>query len=43
MLKESKIKSSDIKEKKIKAEETNEKLIEEKKKFTRIAVRGSVL
>lgn len=43
MLKESKIKSSDIKEKKIKAEETNEKLIEEKKKFTSIAIRGSVL
>lgn len=43
MLKESKVKSADIKEKKIKAEETNDKLIEEKKKFTSIAIRGSIL
>mmetsp|Transcript_48528 Transcript_48528/g.41047 ORF Transcript_48528/g.41047 Transcript_48528/m.41047 type:complete len:115 (+) Transcript_48528:1981-2325(+) len=43
MLKDSKVKSTDIKEKKVKAEETNDKLIEEKKKFTSIAVRGSIL
>jgi len=43
MLKDSKVKSFEIKESKAIAESTNLKLIEERKKFLSVAIRGSIL
>lgn len=43
MLKDSKEKSTLIKENKMQAEETNNKLLEERKKFINVSVRGSIM
>jgi len=43
MLKDSKVKSLEIKEGKAIAEHTNLKLIEERKKFISVSIRGSIL
>jgi len=43
MLKESKTKSQEIKESKEEAERSNQTLVEERKKYINVAIRGSIL